>query len=143
MLVYISATAASALYSGFTNGVGPIWLTNVQCRGTESGLFFCPAVLSESNRCTHIEDAGVRCTGNSCTQGAIRLQGETDNSGRVEVCYNNVWGTVCDDSWDTTNAQVACRHLGFPETGSVMQTLQTMDPILGQGWCIPSPTHGC
>ncbi len=52
-----------------------------------------------------------------CTQGGIRLQGGTATQGRVEVCNNNVWGTVCDDFWGTPDAQVACRQLGFGTTG--------------------------
>ena len=52
-----------------------------------------------------------------CTQGAIRLQGGTSTQGRVEICNNNVWGTVCDDAWGTPDAQVACRQLGFSATG--------------------------
>ncbi len=53
----------------------------------------------------------------TCSRGAIRLQGGTTTQGRVEICNNNVWGTVCDDSWGAADAQVACRQLGFSPTG--------------------------
>ena len=109
--------AAVALFSGFPNGVGSIWLDDVQCVGDESRLIDCPArTLGSTIFCSHIEDAGVVCTATNCTQGAIRLQGGTSTRGRVEICNSNVWGTVCDDFWSSTDARVACLQLGLPSS---------------------------
>ena len=39
--------------------------------------------------------------------GANALQG------RVEICVNNTWGTICDDDWGVSDAAVVCSQLGF------------------------------
>lgn len=54
----------------------------------------------------------------ACNEGDVRLLGGSAASeGRVEICQNNVWGTVCDDGWGNLDARVVCRQLGFPMAG--------------------------
>ena len=112
------STGAVALTTGFHVGTGQIWLDNVRCTGTETRLIDCPAGALGTNACGHSSDAGVRCSAAmvTCTQGAIRLQGGTATQGRVEICNNNIWGTVCDDRWDTVDARIACLQLGLPSS---------------------------
>ena len=48
------------------------------------------------------------------------VNGGSSLEGRLEVCLNGVWGTVCDQSWDDTDAGVACSQMGHSARGKYL-----------------------
>ena len=45
------------------------------------------------------------------------VNGSSAREGRVEVCMGGAYGSVCDDHWDSLDARVVCRQLGYNESG--------------------------
>ena len=113
-------------------------IDDVMCNGSESRLQQCtnaqPGPIS--SECTNSTDraAGVRCyqcqytptlgfhnphhtcfhPHTVCYPGSVRLAGGQNRSaGRVEVCSNNTWGTICDEGWDARDARPACSSAEF------------------------------
>lgn len=87
-----------------------------------------PPCISAEQRCNNVTD----CIGGedeldyNCPcgpEGAVRLvDGLGPHEGRVEFCKNGRWTTVCNRYryyWDSNDAAVVCRQLGYPSTGVV------------------------
>ena len=61
----------------------------------------------------------------NCTDGDIRLYNTittVEGEGAVQICYDDTWYAVCDYAWSCSDANVACRELGYP-AGASMYTV--------------------
>ena len=61
-----------------------------------------------------------------CVTGDIRLvNGVNNTDGRVEVCVDMQWASVCDNGWTNKDAEVVCNQLGLPIVGKFHNNLKS------------------
>ncbi|KAK6169774.1 hypothetical protein SNE40_020763 [Patella caerulea] len=114
----------------FGNGTGQIWLDDIVCSGNEPSIADCQHSKWGQHNCGHHEDAAV-----VCKPVEYRLaDGSGPHEGRVEVFYNNEWGTVCDSKWGVIDAEVVCNGRGFSRVGAEAKMAGFFGPGTGPIW---------
>lgn len=107
---------------------GIIWLDEVQCDGTESalvdctspgvGVVDCPANRAVEVDCTRQNPDPLPAQGDIRFR-SVRVENASTIRGLIEVFHAGVWGSVCDDGFDVSDAAIACAQLGYSSNGTV------------------------
>ena len=87
------------------------------------GSYICTCRISTpASNCQCFWSLYIYLFVSGCTNHTIRLVGgRSSYEGRVDICINGVWGSVCHGGWDSSDARVVCRQLGLPYTGTKME----------------------
>ena len=106
----------SAISFRYGPTTSPILLDNLGCSSSNTHLRVCPHGGIGVHNCDHNQDVILSCR----SEGSVQLMTTSSSSstlispfGRLEVYINGRWGTVCDNGFSNTSANVVCQQLGF------------------------------
>ncbi|XP_060097838.1 lysyl oxidase homolog 4 [Heteronotia binoei] len=108
-------------------GLGPIHLTRVKCRGYERSLVECSFQEAMQSGCRHEADAAVHCNvPRTAARQQVRLAGgRSPEEGVVEILAprgrTSRWGSVCGEHWGLKEAMVVCRQMGLGFASHALQ----------------------
>ena len=119
--------------SFYGDGDGPIFYSQMDCKGPETSIIQCDKKEFGSFECARSNVVGIACRNSEFQRcliaftyvidcggdGTVRLVGgSNDYEGTIEVCFESLWGLVTADAyWDDTDAQIVCKQLNY--TGGI------------------------
>uniref|UniRef100_A0A8C6TYL7 Neurotrypsin n=1 Tax=Neogobius melanostomus TaxID=47308 RepID=A0A8C6TYL7_9GOBI len=110
----LSGIAHEVRLSG--SSLAKVHYRSVHCQGEEPGLLQCPKTPWNGGACPSA--AAVTCTPHreQVTLPVRLIGGHSASEGTVQVFHAGQWGSICDDQWDDSDAEVVCRQLGNGQT---------------------------
>ncbi|XP_031563150.1 scavenger receptor cysteine-rich type 1 protein M130-like [Actinia tenebrosa] len=108
--------SAVTAYKSYGEGTGPIWMSGLQCKGSENNIEKCTSDGQEKTTlCNHGMDAGVVCRRYKDII-TVDLENRTsDYDGRVTLKVKGSAGSICGNGWNKKEADVACQMEGFKQ----------------------------
>ena len=95
----------------------------LECLHTCTSLTHLTGVAAVLITLLHLTDVDIPAA--NCSDWDLRLvDGEIDNEGRLEICFNNAWSTACGGSrWEKDFTEDVCRELGYAASGEHLHSV--------------------